>query len=930
MDSDESSHESVSEHKIKMNKKIFTENELNNTKGMQQAFKVINTLINDGTKHAISAQAKSCYKIGTKQLKIILPVFERKMELIAELETKVKTMMGEMTSLKFDQQQLAHNKTQLRQLLSDNQQLREELEKLHHELLMERQKLIKAKNEAEQQQKQQQQQKSSTSRHVSIQLPEDATSSNTGGDAGSIDAMRVSSSLEEVPEINVSYTEVQPDNSGMLEEGRESESVDTMRENLKKKLSSRRNVLQPGSRGSSRNVTSQLSKGSVTAPLTPISAAKLSKLELYDYDSESVSSHEQFESVVKKSEHQQTDQFRQQIHMLREELRQSDDRYYEQRAELENLRQIVASQSAGKPSNSAIKEKEIKYEKTIEKLQMAQRLLKKEVTDKQDDLTSKQRIIETLQQQLRELIKEHESRKSISNGSAIEKPASPPRVTIPISTDIEQMPRDQLIKKITRQSEVELNRLRKFIIHEQQRFQANLRRSNLESTKQFSKLRSEHVHLVRGITHFKETVNKLLRGESMEEESTSSMSVISNINTGGDLGGIDGTVENLVALERRLYNIFMHNKLTLKHNNATKSNTEKELESCRTQLQKRNAEYTDQQQLVKRVEVRNEVLSRQCKQLAYVNHSLQRELEPCKEIIKKYQSIQEKVEMLRCNEKEQQRETRQLTKDLEADRNRLKKEVNQLMLAQICPLRKNAPNQLWSRLKCSQKKVIVEKAHSMNQLTDEHKAAGTEILDFCNQLAVQQLADLMTRYMDLCKFKRINDTIKAAAVRYNHDIRFSTYLELMVKRHHEAKSIWKEHCDAVREERERAFLILKQVLGDSWEDFVVPSIQLSKPTYAKPLKHQQETPGNLPMTSSCSTNSSVTSVIGQCMVTGNNSKQKYWQIPPALACPTPGNSNMAKITVPRILAMDIEKCRQPRLVAQKVKSYLPPIAEMFP
>ena len=334
------------------------------------------------------------------------------------------------------------------------------------------------------------------------------------------------------------------------------ESVETMRENLKKKLSSRRNVLQPGSRTPSRNITSQqssASKGSVTAqPMTPISAAKM---ELFDYDSESVSSHEQFESVVKKSEHK-TDNLRQQIHMLREELRQSDDRYYEQRAELENLRQIVTSQSAANKSDIAMKEKERRFEKTIEKLQMAQKLLKKEVNDKQDDLSAKQRIIDTLQQQLHELIKERESRKSISDTSRMEKPTSPPRVSIPMTADIAQMPRDQLIKKITRQSEIELNRLRKFIINEQQRFQANLRRSNLESSRQFTKLRNEHAHLVRGITHFKETVEDLLRGENTAnngvQESASTMSVCVNINGGGENGTVEGWFYDLIFFNYQL------------------------------------------------------------------------------------------------------------------------------------------------------------------------------------------------------------------------------------------------------------------------------------------------------------------------------------------------------------------------------------------
>ena len=187
----------VAEHKIRMSKKIFTENELSSTKGMQQAFKLISTLITDGTKHAISAQAKSCYKIGAKQLKVIIPVFERKMELIAELETKVKTLVGEVTSLKFDQQNNINDKTKIRQLLSENQQIREEMEKLHHDVMIERQKAINAAA-AVAAAKTDEVSKQPTSRHVSIKLPDDAAGSNNDGNRRGQSLENMRDSIEEV------------------------------------------------------------------------------------------------------------------------------------------------------------------------------------------------------------------------------------------------------------------------------------------------------------------------------------------------------------------------------------------------------------------------------------------------------------------------------------------------------------------------------------------------------------------------------------------------------------------------------------------------------------------------------------------------------------------------------------------------------------
>ena len=915
-------------HKIKMNikKLFFTENELNDPKEIQQAFKLINTLITDGVKHAVSPQAKSCYKIGAKQLKAIVPVLERKVNLISELEVKVKTLVTEVTNTKLDNQnQQANDENQILQLLNENQKLREEMENLHKDLMMEREKTKNVlKIDVTQQ---------SASRQVSIKLPEKPTHNNNGDESDGSEYMRTLITKEKRPEVDVPYRDVrqQKDDADahLKDDNGKSgsiESVEKMQENLKMKLSSQRNVLQPGSITFSRNASSHqsmISKGNETAPVTHISVTKFSKNELYDYDSELASFHENFESVADKPQHQ-TDNLRKQIHMLREELRHSDNRYYEQRAELEDLRQIrgEASQPASKPT-SAVKEKQPLYEKTIEELQITQNLLQKEIVDKRDDLSAKQQIIDTLQQQLRELI---EKRKHDSNDSSKEKPTSPPRVSTPLSADNAQMPRDQLIKKITLQSEAELNCLRQFIVHEQQRFRAYLRQSNLESSKQLSKLQNEHAHLVRVIAHFKDTVDVLLRGENFTEdaqENAPTLSVFSNNNTEME----SGAAETLVKIKRRLCNIFMNNKVSLKHINATKANTEKHLEQCRTQLQKRNVDFTDQQQLVKRAELRNEELSRQCKQLAYVNHNLRRELEPCKEIMKKYQSIQERVDNLQSNEKEHEREKRQLKKDLDADRNRLRREVDQLMSAQICALRKYSFNQMWSSLECSEKKSVVQKVYSMNQLTGERKDPGTEILELCNQLAVQQLAGLVTRYMDLCRFKRIKEAVKATAARRNHDIRFSAYLELMAKRHDEAKSIWEEHYNAIRAERKRASFLLKQVLADSFEEPIVPGIQQSKRSYPKPPKQQHRAESasekyvQLPTTEN--------TIIGQCIVK-KTAKQAYWKAQNSAASVGGRGNNFAQVTIPRILAMDIEKCRQPKIVTQKVKSYLPPIAELFP
>ena len=498
-----SSQESLTDHKIRINKKIYTENELNSWKNIQQALKMIVTLISDGAKHGASTQAKSCYKIGSKQLKILMPIFERKIELVSELEEKIKTMNSEITNLKFDQQQRAHDKTQIRQLLNENQQLREELETLRYQIQLE-----------QQQNEQYASAQRISSRHVSIKLPDNYESSVENV---------ATASIEEITEIEIT-AEADEVADGLQP------SATGLRENLKKKLSSRRNVLQPqasvpGKTPSLAAPSNQgvASKMSVSAPvpsqggnqsITPISAAKLS--ELFEYDSESVSSHEQFESIMRKSEHQQTDQLRQQIHLLREEVRQSDDRYYEQRAELEQLREIVTSQSGSKPSDVVLREKEKSLEKKLEKLQVQQKLTKKELADRKHDLLAKQQQIESLQQQVRDLLREREegcgtSREDGSGGAGLsEKPVEPPKVHLPLSVDISQMPRDQLMKKITQQSEQELNRLRKFVIREQQRFQANLRRNNLEANKQLTKLRTEHNQIIRAVCHFKDTVERLL------------------------------------------------------------------------------------------------------------------------------------------------------------------------------------------------------------------------------------------------------------------------------------------------------------------------------------------------------------------------------------------------------------------------------------
>ena len=201
LDSEEES--VVAEHKIRMNRKIFTENECSNSKGMQQAFKLINTLLTDGTKHAASAQAKGCYKIGAKQLKVIIPVWERKMDLIAEPEARVKTLVGEVTNLKFEQQNNIHEKSKIKQLLTENQQIRDEMQILQHEVLTERQKAINAAAvaaaaTANAAKNNDVSKEPSTSRHVSIMLPKDSTGINEDNGGRDQNLENMHDSTEEV------------------------------------------------------------------------------------------------------------------------------------------------------------------------------------------------------------------------------------------------------------------------------------------------------------------------------------------------------------------------------------------------------------------------------------------------------------------------------------------------------------------------------------------------------------------------------------------------------------------------------------------------------------------------------------------------------------------------------------------------------------
>eukprot|EP00111_Clytia_hemisphaerica_P008267 TCONS_00024116-protein len=857
----------AAEHKIRnFTKKLYTETELQLWKNMQPALKNIATLVNDGAKYGASTQAKGCYKVGGRQMKILTPVIEKKIEWVSELELKVRQQTTEISSLKADAQKGAEDKIQLRQTLTENELLRKDLDGLQRELVLSEQRLQDALTELERGNTPLIEQRP-TSRHVSIKLPEEVLISAPGKEGkktekeegknderseekkkrkkgekmqkeenvsrrGSpqdtsksihdvhVDSLTEVNSLPEVASLAVTKKIV----SAVPIDDRQ-EPLEVMRENLKKKLSSRRSVLVPGSRVPSRALSTVSAMPSVRHTNTPQSIASG-----YDYDTESVSSHEHFVSVVK-SEDPHSDELRLQIHALREELRQSDDRYYAQRAELENLREVIASNSAA-AADQIMKEKQKKLEKQLEQLQQSEKLMKNELAENQTDLSSKQQYIELLQMQIKELLKEREMIKPGSQCTDLEKCVSPPNVNIPLSVDIAQLPRDQLIKKITQQSEVELHRLRKFIVREQQRFQANLRRANLESGKQVSKMKSEQAQLVREVNHFKQSIEQMVLKAEVggDDLSHDQMSALIAISDGANI--LDG----LSSLERKLHYIFLQKKMLMKHSNANKANAEKELEQCRLQLQKRTTECADQQQLVKRVENRNVVLARQCQQLSYLNDNLQRELEPCKAMVQKYAEIREKVDLLELNEKEQSNETKELTKSLEADRNRLKREVNHLAMSQICQLRQNTPNRLWSRLNSRQKGLLIEKAHTMNQINHMRRDEATDVLQYCNELILQRFADLVSRYMDLCKWNRIKTTIKTLAEKNHNNKRFAKYLETMEKRHSNTQQIWQKHCENVKVERDKAFLLLKQVLSDRLGDFLVPSIQLSKPNYPKPPK----------------------------------------------------------------------------------------------
>jgi len=170
------------------------------------------------------------------------------------------------------------------------------------------------------------------------------------------------------------------------------------------------------------------------------------------------------------------------------------------------------------------------------------------------------------------------------------------------------------------------------------------------------------------------------------------------------------------------------------------------------------------------------------------------------------------------------------------------------------------------------------------------------------------------------------------AARRNHDIRYSTYLDGMVERHMRAKNAWAEHCEAMRVERQKAFYLLKRVLGESFEGFIVPSIQLSKPTYPKP---QRDTAPKVVGITKMMLNGAATvgEVFGQAINQNKTTKESYWQMPPETE-----PNNPVRVTVPRILAMDVENCRKPHSLSKVVgaarrknsKPYLPAIATLYP
>ena len=849
----ESKESSESSQELKPQRKILTEKELICIQTIKMAVKTVSSILDEGVRSSTGLKMKSNFKTGVKQFKTLWNVLERKLEYILELEEKMKQYSSETTNHQFVIEQKKNDNIKIKKLKIENINLQEKVETLQSYI-------------------------------------------------DNLDAEAVTNIISNVQEherkVSINIPLIHKSSVVSMESKNSSIHLNNLHTNISKRRSmslSEKSCLQ-----TSKAVSiSAYSTEGVSQRISAVSSQKLSEL---DEDLQYQSSFEPFEVNIDSSFNRSNNLISQTSELSHDTVslgeQQRNEHFMKSKSDIVNNVAYLE-----------LLDNNTKCEKKIEQLEQQIKRAYLEVRDKTEELKVGQKLVEQYKNDIQELIDQKNSL------------AEEPEI---MNFDLSELPRDQAIEKLKIQSKKEVQNLRNYIVKEQHRFQANLRRVHLDHKKYVAGLRNENVQMIRALNRFKHVVIRLLQQENLadsfgdEIDEDDEMDKLRLYQEGKEVLTLPQTaIEMLVSLEKNLNKVLLQKRLMMKDAHIYKQNAEKDLLEQRSRLQKTTYTCAEQEKLMIKTANYNQLLTNQYTSLWQNNQILQKEIAPCQKLLDKYNCLQKEVERLNTEEKTAAKETREIIKEFETDRNFLKKELHKMNLAQICQL--DIVSSSWKGRNCREKIKLIDKAFERNRISAEDHDKATDILKYSNKLTNQYFIGLVHRYVAYKQLQTTKDAVNAASRKSRNKKRFQTYIARLEQRHEETTRCWHEKKDQLITMRENALALFMELLRQQpCGDLSISSFPLFKD---KPQACKQHIENSVKKRSPDNRDTEIYNITGKHL-TNDQGMTSYWQMPPTVP------QHLVRITTPKILELDVNSLRKPYKGNKNV--YFPAIATLYP
>lgn len=275
------------------------------------------------------------------------------------------------------------------------------------------------------------------------------------------------------------------------------------------------------------------------------------------------------------------------------------------------------------------------------------------------------------------------------------------------------------------------------------------------------------------------------------------------------------------------------------------------------------------------------------------------------------------VERLNAEGKEFSQENRNIIKEFDHDRNRLKQELHKLNLSQINHL--ESSQRTWQGTTCKEKIQLVNKAYEENRISAENQDIATEVLSYSREIVKQELYNFVKRYMELKKLDVVKETMARLSKKYKGEARLTKYITGVEKRYNITQSMWLEKKQKLNTTKENTCLLFTELLRqDNFHDLEVTSYNIPKQTTTT----RKRTTISAQIFQKKSPTKVLEDIVGQ-RLSNDNYNTSYWQMPPS-------PQHIVHIHTPKIVELDINSWQRKLSKQQNKQVHLPAIATLFP